>query len=416
MTEYGQAAATADQSALAVPSILASFAGRMVDVDTHEMIPVQLWKDHFGAVTEGASDVILHSSVNQSSPALLKSDPASLRDDQAINAKTVWEMKGPEAPAAIDMSRRLEVMDLTGISRQMIFPGSVGIIGACLLGYAPGYGFLSNYKGDRKAYGKSLIDASNLWAVRTAHISDRLRPVGLVAGDTVYELNECARSLLDQGVRAVWLPNSVLPGGVSPAHPDLDPFWQMLAEANVAVTTHIGGESGFVATEVWAQAPAFDGFKFGLEFNLSPWHLSIQHLPTQNFLTTMVLGGVFERHPTLRFGAIEVGAYWIGPMAQALDLWHLNGQKMAPINAPRLPRLPSEYIARNVRVSAFPFEPVDSYIDQFGLTDVYCYASDYPHFEGGKYSMNSFAARLERFGMGVMENFFVNNGAFLLAD
>ena len=40
---------------------------------------------------------------------------------------------------------------------------------------------------------------------------------------------------------------------------------------------------------------------------------------------------------------------------------------------------------RNVRVSAFTFEPVRQYIEHFPwLADVFCFSSDYPHFAGGR--------------------------------
>jgi len=151
-----------------------------------------------------------------------------------------------------------------------------------------------------------------------------------------------------------------------------------------------------------------------VEFNLSPWHLSVQHLPSQNFLATVVTGGVFERHPTLRFGAIELGAYWIGQLATNLDLWYENSQTFGARSVDRLPHRPSDYIRRNVRVTAFFFEKVDEYIEQYGLEDVLCYASDYPHIEGGKDPMERLASRLERLGPEVMEKFFVTNGKYLL--
>jgi len=42
---------------------------------------------------------------------------------------------------------------------------------------------------------------------------------------------EMARELIDNGVRAIWMPSGMLPGGKSPAHPDLDPFWTMMEDA-----------------------------------------------------------------------------------------------------------------------------------------------------------------------------------------
>lgn len=396
---------------LAIPGSLEPFAGRIVDVDSHEMMPAQLWETEFGPATKTLADAFMQGPPND--PGGLNY-PGYARDDVPIDPATIWTIKGARAPGAADPARRVEVMDLTGVSRQLMFPSGVAIMGSFLFNFPPEYGFMPDLKVDRKAYGRALFEANNQWAIRAAKVSDRVRPVAALYGSTVEELMAMTRNLLDNGIRAVWLMSSVLPGGKSPAHTDLDPFWQMLTERDITATLHIGSEGGFLKTEAWADAPAFEGFKVNSEFNLSPWHLSVLHLPTQNFLATMITGGVFERHPTLRFGCIEVGAYWIGPLAQALDMWHDNNQQFGKNQVTRLRMKPSDYIRRNVRVSAFDFEKVDEYIDLYHLEDVYCYGSDYPHIEGGKDPMGRFAARLERHGPEIMEKFFVKNGSYLL--
>ena len=73
-------------------------------------------------------------------------------------------------------------------------------------------------------------------------------------------------------------------------------------------------------------------------------------------------------------------------------------------------------IARNVRVSPFDIEPVGEYVAMYGLEDVYCFASDCPHVEGGKKSVDKFAASLKPLGQRLMEKLFVTNGQFLLPD
>jgi hypothetical protein len=37
------------------------------------------------------------------------------------------------------------------------------------------------------------------------------------------------------------------------------------------------------------------------------------HYAPENFVAAMALGGVFERHPNVRFGVIELSATWVGP-------------------------------------------------------------------------------------------------------
>src|SRR3546814_19927820 len=76
---------------------------------------------------------------------------------------------------------------------------------------------------------------------------------------------------------------------------------------------------------------------------------------------------------------------------------------------------PSAYLNRNVRATPWFFEPVDSYFQQFPhLSDVYCYSTDYPHAEGGKYTMGRFHERLAPLGDEIVERFFVKNGEWLL--
>jgi hypothetical protein len=68
-----------------------------------------------------------------------------------------------------------------------------------------------------------------------------------------------------------------------------------------------------------------------------------------------------------------------------------------------------------VRVSPFLFEPVDDYLRMYpDLDDVYTYASDYPHIEGGRHSIERFYEKVAPFGNEVIEKFFRGNGDLLL--
>ena len=128
----------------------------------------------------------------------------------------------------------------------------------------------------------------------------------------------------------------------------------------------------------------------------------------------MVLGGVFVRHPSLRFGVIELSAYWVGSMLRTMDLWH-ESLKGFGIEGKRLPEPPSHYVKSNVRFSVFPWEDLAAYVAE-GLEDVICFASDYPHLEGGKDMIRTMYGKIAPSGPAVIEKFFVTNGQFLLPD
>jgi predicted TIM-barrel fold metal-dependent hydrolase len=403
-------------NAVTLPPPLRALAGRIVDIDSHEMLPLQVWERELGPCMKDIAEVFARSGITAHDEYNHPNLPDFTADDAPIEAGSIWKRKGSGAPGAADVRRRLEVMDLTGVKRQLMFP-TAGLHALTLMHVEPECGYFADIGGDRVAYGKACAEAYEAWGMRVARHSDRVRPVMPVAGATVAELMDNARRLIDGGIRAIFLPGAVPPGGVSPAHADLDPFWAMLAARNVAVCLHINVDGRIFRSDEWSNAAAFEGFRFLGEFHSDPWSTAHTHTMAQTFLTTMVLGGVFERHPTLRFGIIELGAVWVGPLCDLLDMWYVAGASIT--QAPgtyRLAQKPSDYIRRNVRVSPFYFEEIDRYIRLYDLGEVLCYASDYPHIEGGFDPVGAFYERLAPFGQEQIEKFFVSNGEWLLPD
>lgn len=402
----------------AVPPVLKPYAGRIVDVDSHEMMPAQIWVDTFGEIARPIADLIKSQPPRPNHASI----PDYKGDNLPIEAETIFKVKGPVSPGAVDMERRLQVMDLMGIKHQLLFPTSIGLWGVAMSSAAPDDKMMRLFGETPEegwAYGRRLIDAHNEWLVGVAKRSSRMKAIAPIYGDTVEELTANARKLIDQGMAGIWIATGSPPAGVSPAHSDFDPFYAMLAEAKVALHFHIGGFGMFIRTIEWRNAPAFEGYKWTSEISLDPWWLSAVHLSVQNFVATMVTGAVFDRHPELYVCSQEHTAHWIGPLAHMLDIWHHNNHSLHEKEytggrmSKRLPMLPSEYIRRNVRVAPFDFEPVGEYLDKYGLEEVYCFASDYPHVEGGSDPFGKFTEQLERFGPDVMEKFFVTNGEVL---
>jgi predicted TIM-barrel fold metal-dependent hydrolase len=405
-----------------LPPRIAPLAGRITDVDSHEMMPAQIWVEAFGEVARPIAEAIMKQKpryANSPNVRGFKGDNAELR------AETLWTTKGSESPGACDMGRREQVMDMMGIDCQLLFATSVGLFGMVMINSPQDNPMLLRLGGDAEGgyrHAMKLIDAHNEWLEGVVNSSSRIKAIGLLHGETPEELISRGKHLIEKGMAGLWITSGLLPGGVSPAHEDLDPFYAMLAEAGVGIHFHIGGLGPFLGTNKWGEAKAFEGYKQSSEISLDPWWLSAVHLSVQNFIATMVTGGVFDRHPNLYVGSQEHCAHWIGPLAQMLDIWHDNNNSLHEkqyVSGPpgkKLPMRPSEYIARNIRVSPFDFEPVGDYIEKFGLETVYCFASDYPHAEGGSDPMGRFNAELERFGDDVYEKFFVTNGAVLFPD
>jgi predicted TIM-barrel fold metal-dependent hydrolase len=121
------------------------------------------------------------------------------------------------------------------------------------------------------------------------------------------------------------------------------------------------------------------------------------------------MGGVFERFPSLRFGAIEFGATWVAPMAERLDRHASLLTKVGVSYSLK----PSEFLRRNVRVTPFWTEPVDRMVLEHGLREVYVFNSDYPHVEGGRRPLDAFSTMTERVGSDYTKAFFVENARLL---
>jgi predicted TIM-barrel fold metal-dependent hydrolase len=394
---------------LELPPSIAALRGRICDVDSHENVPLNLWCEEFGSVM---SDFV--EAINQSG---LPNAAQKTIDDSEINTYNVNHLKFEKAPGAFDFKRRLEVMDFVGLDNQLMYPGGLGIYAMGLYNRADDKTYLRTITGDRKNYARQLIRAYNDWCTRIYRGSNRLRAVAMLAEDTVDNLIAAAKEFIAKGVGGLWIPTDRPPGDLSPAAPELDPFWALLAESNTPILAHIGAEvnAGPLKTLVWRDAPAFEGWMVGREFSLDPWTMTNMHLGTQVYLMTMVLGGVFERHPKLRFGSAEFCGHWIGPLAENMDRFFSKG-RMAQAVGKVLKEKPSEYVRRNVRVACFDFEPVGAYIDRYGLEEVYCYASDYPHVEGGTDPIGNFEKSLTSQSDAVREKFYVENSKLLMPN
>jgi predicted TIM-barrel fold metal-dependent hydrolase len=391
---------------------------RTLDVDAHEMTPSHLWGDVFGEaaarIAELAVPVLKKTGANDFYNPEVSGDVEDITDENA------WQIRGTRAPGAFDMSRRIAVMDVMGIQRQFVFPSFALFANHLYAGneamHRDRYG-LTLPEAEIRALGYAGIDEYNDWVVReSAKEPERIRPVAYIhPGTSPEEIHQQTKDLLDRGVLAINLPAGVPPGGRSPASPDLDPYWSMLAERNIAVLVHVGGEPGFVQSPEWGRAPAFKPGKVeSHELGSEPFSFATVSFAICNYLTAMTLGGVFERHPNLRFGAIEIGAGWLGPWADNLDMWarDVYAVRMAPF----ISKLPSAYIASNVRVTPFNnFEPADRYLATYPhLRSSYCWSTDYPHIEGGKDIKRKFLKMLAPMGDQVIQDFFRNNSELLL--
>lgn len=388
---------------------LEALHGRVLDTDSHEQVPVPRWGEVFGERAQRFAETSSEwfNSLKKSSfmgSEVKETDGFHLDvpDDIEITPETMWENKGVIGPSAINLDRRPAAMDVMGFRRELVFP----LMGLAAIAVATGGSTFPATEEQMKA-AEGAIDAYNEWAAAlTRKYPDRLRPSAVLntwrADITPEGLVKSAETLIASGIRVLQITTTVPPAGVSPAAPELDPFYALLAQENIALITHPhqqGRNAGLIA-ERWLRAR---GVSFATPNEV------------ENFIGSMVLGGVFERHPTLRFGAIEHGSHWIGPLADRMDHAADASARFFKAMGINLSLKPSEYLARNVRVSALLDDPVERWLARYpAIQDCYCYSSDFPHIEGRPYSLKAFYERVSPLGDTVVEKFFCQNASLLL--
>ena len=372
--------------------------GRVLDTDSHEQLSpdgaIDAFGDRLRRWRELPSSLNLLSVPGPNSGFEVASDTAELTQDE------VWTKKMNEAPGTGDMTRRRAVLDVMGIDRALIFPGMATLPMIQALGGLGGV--FSVPSAEDRALAWDVCEAQNEWASSfSKNVRDRMWMVGVLPitkeGATPEWLVQEANRLLKMGLRGFQIPVGHAPAGLSPADPALDKFYATVAEANVPLLSHPPSSVGFTSAE-W------------LRLNYA---LGNSHIGVENYLSMMIVGGVFERHPTLRFGAIETGASWIGPTAERLDFSSVDMAEMMGQPKPKI--LPSEVLSRNVRVAALGYEPVEIWLERYPeIQDVYCYSSDYPHVEGRKWSLRHTFDRVAPLGEAVVNKFFCENAKLLM--
>jgi len=103
----------------------------------------------------------------------------------------------------------------------------------------------------------------------------------------------------------------------------------------------------------------------------------------QSQVTSLVVEGVFERFPTLRFVLIEGGFAWLAPLMWRLDDAYARLRE----EVPHLRRKPSEYLREHLWLTTQPMEEPDrpeqlaALLGDLDMDGRLMFATDYPHWD-----------------------------------
>jgi predicted TIM-barrel fold metal-dependent hydrolase len=268
-----------------------------------------------------------------------------------------------------DDDRRWGDLEADGVVAEIIFPNTVPPF------FPTGIVIARPPKPDEYRLRWAGIQAHNRWMADFCALHPERR-----AGIAQIFLND-----VDDAVAEIkWAKEAGLRGGVlipnippdftdvPPLYdPVYDPIWRTCEELGIPVNSHSGtGLPDYgkypAAQAIWVMETPF-----------------FAHRP----LWFMLMSGVFERFPGLRFVMTESGAAWVPETLQRLDgLWMATkAGRTGEIGfdpSTALPNKPSEYFDRNCWIGvSFPSPREAKSRQKIGLHK-FMWGADYPHHEG----------------------------------
>jgi predicted TIM-barrel fold metal-dependent hydrolase len=268
-----------------------------------------------------------------------------------------------------DSNERRVDLQQDGVVGEVIFPNTVPPF------YDKAFHISAPPTPERYARALAGTRAHNRWLAEFCAEEPRRR-----AGIGLIHLND-----LDDAIEDVrWIAENGLRGGVllplpSPSeahlqplnHPDYDRLWAVIQDLGLVINQHSGQGSpeyceGQGSKALWAMEMSFF---------------------VQRGFTHLIMGGVFERFPKLRYILTESGCAWAPGLMRQLDAMYLAWKAGAigeidTSKDPALVELPSFYAKRNCWYGASFPSPADIKGREIVGVDKILWGNDYPHYEG----------------------------------
>lgn len=179
--------------------------------------------------------------------------------------------------------------------------------------------------------------------------------------------------VLGRGAKVVHVRPAPVPGVPRPrslGHRDHDPVWARLAEADVPVAFHLG-DSGYVKiAAMWGGRDSFEAFAAPDPLE----KILVDDRAIHDTVASLIVHGVFDRHPKLRVASIENGSEWIHRLVKRL-------KKVANQQPQWFPNDPVDALSQHVWVSPYYEENLSALAETIGA-DRILFGSDWPHGEG----------------------------------
>jgi len=272
----------------------------------------------------------------------------------------------PMRPEYIEREPRLRLLDEQGVSRCVLFPGSLALSG-------------EHYVADTDALYASL-SSFNRWYDETWGFNhqERIYATAMLSLRDLDRAVQLAEDVIARGARVVLLPTGPAYGR-SPGNPYFDPVWARLNEAGVVVALHI---MPFWYFNALSPAWGHDADPNSWRMSAWQWMNTYGERPVIDTISALIFDNLFERFPQLNVLIAEHGASWVPHTRGHMDKSRGMGRNGPWIGGPLKDR-PSAIFKQHVRVAPYPEDDVPRLVDELdGDDSVLVFGSDFPHAEG----------------------------------
>jgi len=284
------------------------------------------------------------------------------------NPSNTKKLLGSKKTKNWDSAERTADLESDGVIGEVIFPNTVPPF------YDKAFHVSPVPKPDQYEHRRAGTQAHNRWLAEfCAEEPARRAGIGLIHLNDIDDAIEDVKWIAENGLRGgVVLP---LPAPddihLKPLNsPDYDRLWAAIQDSGLVINQHSGQGGPNYGTDQGAEAL---------------WVMEMTFFVQRGYCQ-LILGGVFERFPGLRFILTESGCAWAPGLLQRMDGVHMSMKAgmtgEVAFSKGALPELPSFYAKRNCYYGAsFPSELDIKGREVVGVDRV-LWGNDYPHFEG----------------------------------
>lgn len=259
-----------------------------------------------------------------------------------------------------DIAARLDDMNRDGVAASILFHGSQNCQPIPFVEpYNPALSLPMSFETMNLELAEVGFDIYNRWIADVTSLEPE-RHIGL-AYIPAWDIDKSMKVITkarEDGFRAINWP-AYRKGMKTLNDPAWDPFWALAADLEMPLVSH-----GGVATDAdHGTGPGSEALR---TFESGGWL-------SRRGIWWLVLSGVFQRHPALKYAIVENPGAWWHPLMEELDSFR----------GLQLDKPPSEYCRTNVfHGASFISAREAAAAVEFGYDTNTMWGSDYPHLEG----------------------------------